>query len=122
MVGAGFLMAFLALIGLYYVIKGQTGYHPAFLRSLAWAFFLPYLANSTGWILTEVGRQPWIVFGLQKTSEAVSPNLTPGMVWFSLLLFLVLYGALMVADVYLLLRYARAGVEEEGATSAAMAY
>ncbi len=122
MVGAGFLMAFLALVGLYYVVKGRTSYHSAFLRALTWAFVLPYLANSTGWILTEVGRQPWIVFGLQKTSEAVSPNVTPGMVWFSLLLFLVLYGALMVADVYLLLKYARAGVEHEGAATAAMAY
>ena len=76
---------------------------------------LPYLANSAGWILTEMGRQPWIVFGVLKTQDAVSPNVAGGMVLASLIGFTLLYGALMVADVYLLAKYARAEPAEVAA-------
>ena len=72
-----------------------------------WAIALPYIANSTGWIFTEIGRQPWIVFGLQKTADAVSPNVSAGTVLFSLVAFTLLYAVLMVADVYLLKKYAK---------------
>ena len=78
-----------------------------FLRLLPLAVILPYLANTGGWLLTELGRQPWIVYGLKKTADAVSPTLTPGMVLFSLLVFVVVYAALMVADIYLLAMYSR---------------
>ena len=78
-----------------------------FLRLLPLAVILPYLANTGGWLLTELGRQPWIVYGLKKTAEAVSPTLTPGMVLFSLLAFVIIYAALMVADIYLLAKYSR---------------
>jgi len=71
---------------------------------------LPYIANSSGWILTETGRQPWIVQGLLKTTDGVSPH-SPGMVLTTLIGFTLLYAALMVADVYLLSKYARAGTE-----------
>jgi cytochrome d ubiquinol oxidase subunit I len=70
---------------------------------------LPYIANSTGWIFTEIGRQPWIVFGLQKTADGVSPTVTAGEVAFTLAGFTLLYAALMVADVYLLVKFAKAG-------------
>jgi cytochrome d ubiquinol oxidase subunit I len=62
-----------------------------------------------GWLLTELGRQPWIVFGLQKTADAVSPSVSGGSVLFSLVLFTLLYGVLMIADVYLLAKFARKG-------------
>ncbi len=112
MVGAGFLMAFLALYGLYLVLQNRVDAAPRFLSLLPWAIFLPYIANTTGWLLTELGRQPWIVFGLQKTADAVSPNLTTGSVLLTAVLFTLLYGALMAADLYLLRKYARAGVTE----------
>lgn len=112
MVGAGFLMAFLALYGLYLVLQNRVDAAPRFLSLLPWAIFLPYIANTTGWLLTELGRQPWIVFGLQKTADAVSPNLTTGSVLFTAVLFTLLYGALMAADLYLLRKYARAGATE----------
>ena len=68
---------------------------------------LPYLANTTGWLMTEWGRQPWIVFGLMKTADAVSPNVSPAAwCWLSLVGFTLVYGALMVADIYLLAKYA----------------
>ncbi len=78
-----------------------------FLRLLPLAIILPYLANTGGWLLTELGRQPWIVYGVKKTADAVSPTLTPGMVLFSLLAFIIVYAALMVADIYLLAKYSR---------------
>jgi cytochrome d ubiquinol oxidase subunit I len=119
MVGAGFLMAFLALYGLYLVMRGQFEGKPRFLRLLMWAIALPYIANTTGWLLTELGRQPWIVYGLMKTSDAVSPNVTAGTVLFSLIGFALLYGVLMAADVHLLVKYAKSGPVGEAAAPAA---
>lgn len=115
MVGAGFVMLLLVLAGIYLLFKNQLAKYPLYLRLLTWAVVLPYLANSTGWIFTEMGRQPWIVFGVLRTEEAVSPTVSAGLVLFSLIGFTVLYGVLMVADVYLLAKYARqgAGPEEE---------
>ncbi len=113
MVGAGFLMALLALYGVYLLANDRFTTQPRYLQMLMWAIALPYLANSTGWLLTELGRQPWIVFGLQKTAEAVSPTVSGGMVLFSTIAYTLLYGALMVADVYLLSKYARGEAEDE---------
>ena len=77
---------------------------------LAPAIVLPYVANASGWIFTEIGRVPWIVFGVMKIEDGVSPNVTAGEVLFTLVGFTVLYGALMVANIYLLNKYAKAGL------------
>ncbi len=115
MVGAGFLMFALAAYGLFQTMWPRTGkWHNRILKWLPLAIILPYLANTTGWLLTELGRQPWVVYGLQKTVDAVSPNLTPGMVLFTVIVFTLVYGALMAADVYLLGRHAKAGPETQG--------
>ena len=115
MVGAGFLMLLLALYSLH---RAQRGRAYAEGRIMAWlplAIGLPYLANTAGWMLTELGRQPWIVFGLMKTADGVSPTVSAGMVLISVVGFTLLYGALMVADIYLLAKYARGepGSDEE---------
>jgi cytochrome d ubiquinol oxidase subunit I len=68
---------------------------------------LPYLANTCGWLMTELGRQPWIVFGLMKTEQGVSNMVSGASVLISLVLFTVVYGALMVVDLYLLRKYAQ---------------
>jgi cytochrome d ubiquinol oxidase subunit I len=68
---------------------------------------LPYLANTSGWLMAEAGRQPWIVFGVMRTEAGVSVVVSPGAVLLSLVTFTLLYGALMVADVYLLAKFAR---------------
>lgn len=73
------------------------------------AVVLPYLANTGGWIVAEMGRQPWIVQGLLKTEDAISPNLTGEMVLFTFIGFLLIYSALMAADIYLLVRFAKGG-------------
>jgi len=109
MVGAGVAMFLLSLFGVHLVFKDRVDSQPLFLRVLLPAIGLPYLANSTGWILTELGRQPWIVYGLQRTADAVSPSVGPGEVLLSLVGFTLLYGALMLVDVYLLVKFARGG-------------
>lgn len=115
MVGAGMLMIALAAFALYRTLRGRTGTPVWFLRILPFAIVLPYLGNSTGWIMTEMGRQPWIVFGVLKTQEAASPSVAGGMVLASLVGFTLLYAALMVADVYLLAKYAKADPAEVAA-------
>jgi cytochrome d ubiquinol oxidase subunit I len=109
MVGAGMVMLLLALFGLYLMWRNSIERNRLYLQVLIWAIALPYLANSTGWLFTEIARQPWIVFGLQKTADAVSLSVTFGMVLASLIGFTVLYGVLMGADVYLLLKFAKQG-------------
>jgi cytochrome d ubiquinol oxidase subunit I len=107
MVGIGFLMIALAAYALYLGYRKPTALWPRWLRWTPWGILLPYLANTTGWILTENGRQPWIVHGLLKTENAVSPNLVPGMVIASLLLFVCFYTVLLAVDIYLLARSAK---------------
>jgi cytochrome d ubiquinol oxidase subunit I len=118
MVGVGFLMALLALVGLFLLRKDRFRGARWFLRWLPLAIFLPYLANTTGWLLTEMGRQPWIVFGLMKTETGVSPNVPAGMVLTSVVLFTLIYGVLMIADIYLLAKYARVRSIESTADAA----
>jgi cytochrome d ubiquinol oxidase subunit I len=74
--------------------------------------FMPLLANSFGWIFTEMGRQPWLVMGLMTTQTGVSPGTTTGEVLTSMIVFTLLYGALAVVEVGLTLRYGRAGAEQ----------
>lgn len=112
MVGAGFAMLALILFGLYLVLKDKIASHSWFLKLALIAIALPYLANSTGWLFTEIARQPWIVFGLQKTADAASPNVTTGMLWLSLIGFTLIYGVLMAADVYLLVKFAKKNPQE----------
>jgi cytochrome d ubiquinol oxidase subunit I len=112
MVGAGVLMLVLAGWGLLRALRDRTDVPGFYLRWLPLAILLPFLANSTGWIMTEMGRQPWIVFGLQLTSDGVSNTVGGGAVLLSLVTFTLLYGVLMVVDVYLLARYAGADTAE----------
>lgn len=116
MVGAGVLMFVLGLIGLFLNYTNRLGESKGkwLLRLLIPAIILPYLANSTGWMLTEVGRQPWIVQGLMTIDQAVSPNVTVEMLWISLIGFTAIYGLLMIADIYLLQKYARRDIGGSG--------
>lgn len=106
MVGAGVAMILLALLALLFQMRGTFERRPWLMRLLVAGIALPYLGNSTGWIMTEIGRQPWIVQGLLRTAQGVSP-VAAGAVLTSLVLFTITYGALAVADVYLLAKYSR---------------
>ena len=112
MVGAGLLILGLLALSLFYIIKNKPLTGLKWARFLPLAIALPYVANSTGWMLTEMGRQPWVVYGLMKTADGFSPNLTPGMVLTTLIVFTLVYGMLMVADVYLLVKYAKGGPDK----------
>jgi cytochrome d ubiquinol oxidase subunit I len=111
MVGAGVLMILLAAWGLLLVLRKRLS--PGFfLRWLPLAIVLPYLANSAGWLLTEMGRQPWIVVGLMRTAEGVSVAVSTTEAAISLLAYTLVYAALIVANVYLLAKYAKADTAE----------
>ncbi|MDI6864925.1 cytochrome ubiquinol oxidase subunit I [Thermodesulfovibrio yellowstonii] len=109
MVGLGFLFILLTLLVLikFRHIENST----IFLKLLLWSIPLPYIAGQLGWIVAEVGRQPWIVYGLLKTTDAVSKAVEPSQVLASLIGFTVFYGALGIVDIYLLAKYARKGPE-----------
>ena len=113
MVGVGFALAALAIYGLFMAMGGVFEEHPRIMRLYLWAIALPYLANTMGWLLTELGRFPWVVFGLMKIEDAVSPLVTSGEVLITLLGFTLIYGALMAADIYLLVKFAKAGPKSE---------
>ena len=119
MVGAGTLMFLLAAFGLWKAARKGVPSAPWYLKAMLWAIALPYLANSAGWIFTEVGRQPWIVFGLQRTADGVSPSVGVGELLFSLIAFTLVYGVLMMADVVLLKKYAAAGIPDDEASEPA---
>ncbi len=101
------VMILLSLYGLFLILRKRLEYTRHFLWLLPVAIALPYLANGAGWIMTEIGRQPWIVFGLLKTAQAVSPTVDVSSVLISLLVFTFLYAVLAIVDIYLLARYAR---------------
>lgn len=84
-----------------------------FLTMLVFSIPLPYIANQLGWIVAEVGRQPWIVYGVLKTADAASKNVSAAQVAMSLTGFTLLYSGLGVIDIYLLSKFARKGPEHE---------
>jgi cytochrome bd ubiquinol oxidase subunit I len=121
----GVIMPLLALLGLYLVLRGRLDRARWYLRLLLFAIPLPYIANTGGWVLTEVGRQPWIVFGLMRTEEAVSTAVPVGAMFASLVILTLVYAGLMLADVYLLQKFARGATaveEEEAAEEVALAF
>ncbi|MCA9973741.1 MAG: cytochrome ubiquinol oxidase subunit I, partial [Anaerolineales bacterium] len=109
MVGFGGLMSLVAVAGLFLWWRGKLAQARWFLRLLPFTIILPYVANATGWMLTEMGRQPWIVQGLMRTEQGLSPNLTVADLWISLIGFTLVYGLLAAADFYLLWKYATRG-------------
>ncbi len=109
MVGLGTL--FIALAAWAWFKRNSLTENKLLLKILLYAIPLPYLAIEMGWVLAEVGRQPWIVYGLMRTSDAVSPIATSQVV-FSFVALALLYSLLGAVDVYLLTKYARKGPEE----------
>ncbi|HEX9884562.1 MAG TPA: cytochrome ubiquinol oxidase subunit I [Desulfobaccales bacterium] len=106
MVGLGFLFALLTVVA--WFKRNKLLESPGFLKVMLYAIPLPYIALQAGWIVTEVGRQPWIVYGLMKTRDAVSP-IAASQVGVSLGAFILVYSLLGAAAFYLMIRYARLG-------------
>ena len=103
-------------IGMYFVLMMVIGWfkrnclidNPLYLKLMLYSVPLPYIANTMGWILAEVGRQPWIVYGLMKTSDAASP-VAGSQVLTTLIAFVVIYGLLGAVGFYLISSHARKG-------------
>ena len=113
MVMLGTLFLILSAIAFYLSWKNRLEANPLFLRIILYTIPLPYLAAQLGWIVAEVGRQPWIVYGVLRTSEAVSRQIEPVQVLTSLIGFGLFYSFLGIMDFYLLAKYARKGPEED---------
>jgi cytochrome d ubiquinol oxidase subunit I len=109
MVGAGMLMILISLCALFVDLRNLYGKYPWFFKLLPWAIALPYLANTTGWILTEFGRFPWVVYGLVKLQDGVSKAVTGGMLLTSLIGFILVYGLLIYAAIFLMIKFAKEG-------------
>jgi cytochrome d ubiquinol oxidase subunit I len=114
MVGLGFL--FLALSAWAFWKRKNPGGSPLLLKALLLAVPLPYIALEAGWTLAEVGRQPWVVYGVMKTSDAVSP-IAASQVGVSLAAFIVVYSLLGLAAFYLMIQHARRGPEAKEAAA-----
>jgi len=112
MVGVGTLLMLLAFVGLFLVMAGVFEVRTIIYKIFMLAILLPYLANSAGWIMTEVGRVPWLVFGLMVLRDGVSIVVPIGVVATSLIVYTITYAALMGADIYLLRKFAKIGVPE----------
>ena len=107
MLAAGGLMMLAVLAAGFLAWTDRPLAIPSFLHVLPWLLPLPFIANSVGWFIAEAGRQPWIVVGLQRTADAVSPNLTGTDVWLTMIGFTVIYLLLAIAALYIAVRFIR---------------
>ncbi|KKM09553.1 cytochrome D ubiquinol oxidase subunit I [Clostridiales bacterium PH28_bin88] len=103
MIALGIYMALVLLLGLYHYVKGSLYTHKSVLKLMLYSIPAPYLANELGWMAAEVGRQPWIVDGLLKTSDAISP-LPAGQILLTISLFAVVYALLFAVFMYLMIK------------------
>jgi cytochrome d ubiquinol oxidase subunit I len=114
MILCGVVFILMGAVGAWLLARGRLGRSRLFLKLLILAVPLPYLANETGWIAAEVGRQPWAVFRVLRTSDAVSAVVPAGNIVFSLALFILLYALIAGTGIAILLRTIRRGPGEPG--------
>ncbi|MCB1069857.1 MAG: cytochrome ubiquinol oxidase subunit I [Verrucomicrobia bacterium] len=107
MVGLGVFFILLSLRGLWNWWAGKLETRTGYLRVASLALFLPFAANTAGWMVSELGRQPWMVYGLLKTVDGVSPVVGPGTLWISMAGFTVIYGLLAALGFSLVYKFAR---------------
>jgi len=120
MTGIGFVAILLAVAGLWLGrAAGRLERSGRFLGLCVWAVALPFVANSAGWLFTEMGRQPWVVQGLLLTRNAVSPTVGPWSVGLTLAGFAALYGILAAVEAMLMIRAVKAGPDAAGTFLAA---
>jgi cytochrome d ubiquinol oxidase subunit I len=112
MIGMGLLAAAAALLILYATRRGRAPTNRWWARLAILLPLLPLAANSFGWIFTEMGRQPWVVFGLMTTANGVSPTVGAGLVATSLITFTLLYAVLAVIEVGLVVKTIRQGLPD----------
>ncbi|MGR9251215.1 cytochrome ubiquinol oxidase subunit I [Rhizobium leguminosarum] len=109
MVGCGMIMLALAWLGTYLSLKGRIEQNRIFLWCTFLSFPLPYAAILTGWFTAEVGRQPWTVYGLLRTADAMTPLLTTRAATLSLIVFCTVYTLIFLFGVFYIYALLRAG-------------
>ncbi|WP_153721439.1 cytochrome ubiquinol oxidase subunit I [Sporosarcina cascadiensis] len=112
MVFTGGILLGLGAFGLLLMYRKKITDSVWFLRLLVPAIFLPFIGNSFGWIMSEMGRQPWVVNGLMKTTDGISPNVSAGQILFSLISFSTIYTILGIIMVILFIKFIQLGPEE----------
>jgi cytochrome d ubiquinol oxidase subunit I len=114
MVGIGFVMLGVVIAGWALRLRGRLFEAGWFLRLCQWVAPLGFVAVIAGWTTTEVGRQPWTIYGLMRTADSVSPSLTGGNVLGSLLLYMAVYLLMFPAGIAFMVGIVRSGVQGEG--------
>jgi cytochrome bd ubiquinol oxidase subunit I len=109
----GALVLLISLWGLWLIRRKKLATSRVFLWVAVWSAVLPFVMNTAGWLLTESGRQPWIVQGIMLTKNGISPTVSATWLWISLVGFIALYGTLGTVDLILMLRYSRKELEPE---------
>jgi cytochrome bd ubiquinol oxidase subunit I len=104
---AGVLVLLVGLCGLWLIRRRKLATSRRYLWVAIWAAVLPFVMNTAGWLLTESGRQPWIVQGIMLTKSGISPTVGTGTLATSLAIFILLYIVLGVVDLLLMLKYSR---------------
>ena len=104
---AGVLVLLISGWGLWLIRRRKLAVSRRFLWVAIWAATLPFLMNTAGWLLTESGRQPWIVQGIMLTKNGISPSVSSTSIVISLVIFVLLYGVLATVDLMLMLKYSR---------------
>jgi cytochrome d ubiquinol oxidase subunit I len=112
MVAIGMGLIAISLFAVYLYARGKLFKTSWFLWILTLSVILPQIANQVGWFTAEMGRQPWVVYGLLRTSDALSASVTANQVWFSLILFFVIYFILFLLFIYLLTKKIQHGPED----------
>ncbi|MEK4115929.1 cytochrome ubiquinol oxidase subunit I [Paenibacillus sp. FSL W8-0919] len=116
MVAAGTAMILLGLYGAWLMLRKKVEQAGKwFLSMMLIGISLPIIANSSGWIMTEIGRQPWTVFGLITTENSISPNVSAGSILFSLIVFTAIYAVLAAVMAYLFVKVIKKGPYAEEA-------
>ena len=108
MVMLGFLFILIFALALYFLFQGTISRNRWFLWIALLSLPLPYIASELGWILTEVGRQPWIIQDLMPVSKAVS-NISSGSVITTFILFAVLFTVLLISEISIMIRQIKTG-------------
>ena len=109
----GALVLLISLWGLWLIRRKKLETSRIFLWVAIWSAVLPFVMNTAGWLLTESGRQPWIVQGIMLTKNGISPTVSVTWLWISLIAFILLYGTLGTVNLILMLRYSRRPLEPE---------
>lgn len=110
MVAAGSLMIVLTLYGAYLMARKKLeNLNKWYYKFMLWSIALPFIANTSGWIMREIGRQPWTVFGLMQTQDSISPSVSAGQILFSLITFSTIYAILAVVMSYLFVKTIKKG-------------